>query len=210
MAKKSTKKAGPKLKFSNKWNYSEAPESTNHIELKSQYDLFINGKFVKPNSKKYFPTINPATEKKIASVAEANLGDVDKAVKAAKRAYDKVWSKMPGKERGKYIYRIARIMQERAREFAVIESMDGGKPIRESRDVDVPLSAAHFFYYAGWADKLSYAFPGVKPVPMGVAGQIIPWNFPLLMAAWKIAPALAAGNTVVLKPAETTDRKSVV
>ncbi|MBT8196621.1 MAG: aldehyde dehydrogenase family protein [Bacteroidia bacterium] len=204
MAKKKQNKRAPKLKFSNKWAYSAAPESTDHIELKEKYDLFINGKFVKPNSKKYFTTINPATEKKIASVAEANESDVDKAVKAARKAYDNTWSKMPGKERGKYLYRIARMIQERAREFSVIESMDGGKPIRESRDVDVPLAAAHFFYYAGWADKLNYAFPGVHPRSMGVAGQIIPWNFPLLMAAWKIAPALAAGNTVVLKPAETT------
>ena len=204
MANKKQKKSTPELKFSDKWKYSSAPESTEHIELKSQYDLFINGKFVKPASKKYFDTINPATEKKIASVAEANEADVDKAVKAAKKAYDNTWSKMPGKERGKYLYRIARMIQERAREFSIIESMDGGKPIRESRDVDVPLSAAHFFYYAGWADKLEYAFPGVNPKPLGVAGQIIPWNFPLLMAAWKIAPALATGNTVVLKPAETT------
>lgn len=166
--------------------------------------MFINGKFTSPQSKKYFDTINPAKETRIASVAEAGQADVDAAVSAARQAYNKVWSKMPARERGKYIYRIARLMQERARELAIIESMDGGKPIRESRDIDVPLAAAHFFYYAGWADKLDYALPGMKAEPMGVAGQIIPWNFPLLMAAWKIAPALACGNTVVLKPAETT------
>lgn len=192
------------LDFLTGWTYAPAPEGTEHIELKERYDLFINGKFVKPEKEKYFNTINPAAEEKIAEVAEATSEDVDRAVRAARKAYDNVWSKMAPKERGKYVYRIARLMQERAREFAVIESLDGGKPIRESRTVDVPLAAAHFFYYAGWADKLRYAFPGKKPVPLGVAGQIIPWNFPLLMAAWKIAPALATGNTVVLKPAETT------
>ncbi len=194
----------PKLDFTSKWAYAPSPESTDHVQLKEQYDLFINGKWVKPVKGKYFDTVNPATEKKLASVAEATQEDVDKAVKAARAAYENVWSKMPAKERAKYIYRIARMIQERAREFAVIESMDGGKAIRESRDVDVPLAAAHFFYYAGWADKLEYAFPGKTVSPVGVAGQIIPWNFPLLMAAWKIAPALATGNTVVLKPAETT------
>ncbi|HEX8516457.1 MAG TPA: aldehyde dehydrogenase family protein [Bacteroidia bacterium] len=192
-----------KLNFNQAWDLAPAPEDTKHISLKKQYDLFIDGEFVKPESKKYFATYNPATEEKLADVAEANEKDVDKAVKAARRAFGK-WSKLSGKERGKYIYRIARLMQERAREFAVIETLDGGKPIRESRDIDVPLAANHFFYYAGWADKLEYAFPNKKPKPLGVAGQIIPWNFPLLMAAWKIAPALAAGNTVVLKPAETT------
>jgi aldehyde dehydrogenase (NAD+) len=192
------------LNFSGDFKYAPAPEGTEHIELKEKYSLFINGKFVAPSSKKYFDTINPATEKKIASVADANAADVNLAVKAARNAYDKTWSKMPAAERGKYLYRIARIIQEKARELAVIESMDGGKPIRESRDIDVPLAAAHFFYNAGWADKLDYAFPGKKANPIGVAGQIIPWNFPLLMAAWKIAPALACGNTVVLKPAETT------
>lgn len=190
--------------FFTDWTYAPSPESTDHIKLNKQYDLFINGKFVKPNSKKYFTTINPATEEKLAEVALANEKDVDTAVNAAKNAYDKVWKKMPALERGKYIFRIARLLQERAREFAVIESLNGGKPIRESRDVDVPLAANHFFYYAGWADKLEYAFPNKKPQSLGVAGQIIPWNFPLLMAAWKIAPALATGNTVVLKPAETT------
>ena len=193
-----------KLEFNGTWDYAPSPESTSHIQLKKQYDLFIGGKFVKPNSKKYFDSINPATEAKLAEIAEADEKDVDKAVKAARNAYEKVWKKLPAKERGKYIYRIARLMQERAREFSVIETMDGGKPIRESRDIDIPLAANHFFYYAGWADKLEYAFPNKKPRPLGVAGQIIPWNFPLLMAAWKIAPALACGNTVVLKPAETT------
>src|SRR5216110_3303182 len=194
----------PKLKFNAGWEYAPAPESKAHIKLKDRYDLFINGKFVKPSSGKYFETINPATEEKLAEVAEANAADVDKAVKAARNAYERVWKKMPASERAKYIFRISRMIQERAREFAVIESMDGGKSIRESRDVDVPLAANHFFYYAGWADKLEYAFPNRYPQPLGVAGQIIPWNFPLLMAAWKIAPALAAGNTIVLKPAETT------
>jgi aldehyde dehydrogenase (NAD+) len=203
MATKKNKKE-TKLDFQFGWTYSPAPESADHIQLKAKYDLFINGKFVAPQSGKYFETINPAKETKIADIAEANEDDVDSAVKAARKAYTNVWSKMPAKERGKYIYRIARIIQERARELAVIESMNGGKAIRESRDVDVPLAAAHFFYYAGWADKLDYAFPGRVAKPLGVAGQIIPWNFPLLMAAWKIAPALAAGNTVVLKPAETT------
>jgi aldehyde dehydrogenase (NAD+) len=192
------------LNFSTSWSYAPAPEGTEHVQLKEQYSLFINGKFTAPAQGKYFDTINPATEKKIASVAQASAADVDKAVKAARTAHSGVWSKMPAAERGKYLYRIARILQEKARELAVIESIDGGKPIRESRDIDIPLAAAHFFYYAGWADKMDYAFPGRKAESLGVAGQIIPWNFPLLMAAWKIAPALACGNTVVLKPAETT------
>jgi aldehyde dehydrogenase (NAD+) len=186
------------------WGYAPAPESTDHIRLKDRYGLFIGGKFVPPASGKYFKTINPANEKVLAEVADAGQKDIDRAVKAARQAYEKVWRKMSGRERGKYVYRIARLIQERARELAVVESMDGGKPIRESRDVDIPLSAAHFFYHAGWADKLPYAFPGKKVSPVGVAGQIIPWNFPLLMVAWKVAPALACGNTVVLKPAETT------
>ena len=186
------------------WDYSPAPESTDHIQLKDQYDLFINGEFIPAVDGKYFDTINPSNEKKIAEVAEAGKADIEKAVASAQKAYKKTWSKMHPKERGKYIYRIARLLQERAREFSVIETMDGGKPIRESRDVDVPLAAAHFFYHAGWADKLEYAFPGRVAKPLGVVGQIIPWNFPLLMAAWKLAPALATGNTVVLKPAETT------
>ncbi len=189
--------------FKASWTYDEAPESTSHVHIKKQYELFIDGKFIPPSKGGYFETINPSNNQKIASVAEATAEDVDKAVKAANNAF-KSWSKLTGKERGKYIFRIARLIQERAREFAVIESLDGGKPIRESRDIDIPLAANHFFYYAGWADKLSYAFPNRKPKPIGVAGQIIPWNFPLLMAAWKIAPALATGNTVVLKPAETT------
>ena len=186
------------------WDYSPAPESTDHIQLKDQYDLFINGEFMPAVDGKYFDTINPSNEKKIAEVAEAGKADIEKAVASAQKAYEKTWSKMHPKERGKYIYRIARLLQERAREFSVIETMDGGKPIRESRDVDVPLAAAHFFYHAGWADKLEYAFPGRVAKPLGVVGQIIPWNFPLLMASWKLAPALATGNTVVLKPAETT------
>lgn len=193
-----------KLAFDGGWGYAPAPESTDHIKLRKRYGLFIGGKFVAPQKGQYFDSINPATEEKLARVAAASTADVDKAVKMARKAYAGPWSRMPAKERGKYIYRIARIMQERAREFAAIESLDGGKPIRESRDVDVPLAAAHFFYYAGWADKLNYAFPGRKAKALGVAGQVIPWNFPLLMAAWKIAPALACGNTVVLKPAETT------
>ena len=185
------------------WNYASAPESTDHIILKKQYDLFINGEFIKPNSNRYFKTVNPATDEVIASISEANKTDVDLAVISARKAF-KSWSKIQPKERAKYIFRIARMIQERSKEFAIIESIDGGKPIRESRDVDVPLAANHFFYYAGWADKLEYAFPNKTPKPLGVAGQIIPWNFPLLMAAWKIAPAIACGNTVVLKPAETT------
>ncbi|GAB4258265.1 MAG: aldehyde dehydrogenase family protein [Vicingaceae bacterium] len=193
-----------KIKLDTDWKLSPSPESTDHISIKQQYDLFIDGKWIKPDSKKYFKTINPANEQVIANIAEANDKDVDKAVKAARKAYNNVWSKLDAKERAKYLYRIARLIQEKAREFAVIESLDGGKPIRESRDVDVPLAASHFFYYAGWCDKLQYAFPNRSPKPIGVAGQITPWNFPLLMAAWKLAPALATGNTVVLKPAETT------
>ena len=192
------------LDFKTDWEYSPAPESTEHIHIEKKNNLFINGEFIPPVKGTYFETINPANEEKLADVAKAEQADVDKAVKAARSAYDKVWSKMKPAERGKYIYRIARLIQERAREFAVIESMDSGKPIRESRDIDIPLVSAHFFYYAGWADKLKYAFPGKQAKPIGVAGQIIPWNFPLLMAAWKLAPALATGNTVVLKPAETT------
>jgi aldehyde dehydrogenase (NAD+) len=202
MAKKNTSE--PALDFSSGWAYAPAPEDTKHIRLKEQYELFINGKFVKPAKGAYMNTINPATGKGLAKVADAGESDVQKAVKAARTAYDSVWSRMPAAERGKYLFRIARLIQERAREFAVVETLNGGKPIRESRDVDVPLAANHFFYYAGWADKLPYAFPNRNPKPLGVAGQIIPWNFPLLMAAWKIAPALATGNTVVLKPAETT------
>ena len=185
------------------FEYAPAPESRSIVDIKPSYGLFIDGEFVDGHGKS-FKTISPATEEVLAEVAEADDADVDAAVKAARKAYDKVWSKMPGRERAKYLYRIARIIQERSRELAVLESIDNGKPIKESRDVDVPLVAAHFFYYAGWADKLEYAGLGTDPQPLGVAGQVIPWNFPLLMLAWKIAPALACGNTVVLKPAETT------
>lgn len=204
MATDKTRTQDSRLQFNTDWEYAPAPENRDHIQLKERYELFIDGQWVEPQSGKYFDTINPATEEKLAEVAEANAADVDRAVQAARKAYDKYWSKMSGKDRGKYIYRIARMIQEKAREFAVIESLDGGKPIRESKSVDIPVAANHFFYYAGWADKLEYAFPNRRPQPVGVAGQIIPWNFPLLMAAWKIAPALATGNTVVLKPAETT------
>ncbi|HEX7601489.1 MAG TPA: aldehyde dehydrogenase family protein [Polyangiaceae bacterium] len=192
------------LDFGKAWEYAPAPEATDHVHLAKRYELFIGGKWVAPHSKTYFPTISPSTEKKLADIAEADAADVDAAVRAARHAYDKYWAKMPGSERAKYLFRIARAIQEKARELAIVETMDGGKPIKESRDVDIPLAAAHFFYHAGWADKLAYAFQGRKVRPLGVAGQIIPWNFPLLMAAWKLAPALACGNTVVLKPAETT------
>ncbi|GBL28662.1 betaine-aldehyde dehydrogenase [Actinomycetes bacterium] len=189
---------GEKLTF----EYAPAPESRALVSIKPKYGHFIGGKFVAGS--KHFPTINPATEEVLSQIALAGKNDIDAAVKAARKAYTTTWSKMSGKERGKYLFRIARIMQERSREFAVLETLDNGKPIRESRDVDVPLAAAHFFYHAGWADKLEYAGLGTTPKAHGVAGQIIPWNFPLLMLAWKVAPALAAGNTVVLKPAETT------
>ena len=189
---------GEKLSF----DYAPAPESRAIVSIKPKYGHFIGGKFVAGS--KHFPTINPATEEVLSQIALAGKNDIDAAVKAARKAYTTTWSKMSGKERGKYLFRIARIMQERSREFAVLETLDNGKPIRESRDVDVPLAAAHFFYHAGWADKLEYAGLGTTPKAHGVAGQIIPWNFPLLMLAWKVAPALAAGNTVVLKPAETT------
>jgi aldehyde dehydrogenase (NAD+) len=188
----------------NKWEYAPSLEGTSHVQLKEKYELFIDGKWVKPSSGRYFDSINPANEEKLAEIAWASDADVDLAVNAARKAYTEVWSIMKPSERAKYIFRIARLMQEHARELAVIETMDGGKPIRESRDIDVPLACNHFFYYAGWADKLQDAFPHRKVQSLGVAGQIIPWNFPLLMAAWKIAPALAAGNTVVLKPAEST------
>lgn len=192
------------LQFGNDWEYAPAPEATDHVKIDSRYELFIAGKWRAPKSGKYFDTISPSTEKKLSEVAEANEKDVDEAVAAARFAYEKYWSKLKPADRAKYMFRIARALQEKARELAIVESMDGGKPIKESRDVDIPLAAAHFFYHAGWADKLEYAFHGRKVRPLGVAGQIIPWNFPLLMAAWKIAPALACGNTVVLKPAETT------
>ena len=192
----------PQLIFGDLWEYDPAPETADP-KLKSRYDLFIGGKFVAPKSGKYFDSINPGTEEVLAEIALANQADVDAAYQAAQKAFA-AWSKLPGAERGKCLYRIARLIQDRAREFAVAESMDGGKPIKESRDFDVPMTAAHFFYHAGWADKLEYAVPGAKVVPLGVVGQVIPWNFPLLMLAWKIAPALAMGNTVVIKPAETT------
>ncbi|HLV73085.1 acyl-CoA reductase-like NAD-dependent aldehyde dehydrogenase [Actinomadura hallensis] len=185
------------------FEYAPAPESRDVVDIRGSYGLFIDGEFVDGHGEP-FKSINPADESVLADVARADETDVDRAVKAARRAFDTVWGPMPGRERAKYLYRIARIVQERARELAVLESIDNGKPIRESRDVDVPLVAAHFFYYAGWADKLRYAGFGDDPRPVGVAGQVIPWNFPLLMLAWKIAPALACGNTVVLKPAETT------
>jgi aldehyde dehydrogenase (NAD+) len=189
---------------SKKFDYAPAPESRAILDLQPSYGLFINGEFVDPVDGRSFKTISPATEEVLAEVSEAGQVDVDRAVQAARRAYNRVWSKMPPRERGKYLYRIARILQERARELAVLESLDNGKPIRESRDVDIPLVAAWFFYYAGWADKLDHAGFGPDPQALGVAGQVIPWNFPLLMLAWKIAPAVATGNTVVLKPAETT------
>lgn len=191
---------GPPMTF----EYSPSLEATDVVKIQDKNKLFIGGKFIAPTSNKYFPTYNPATGEVLAQIAEANARDVDLAVKTARKAYNSVWAKMKGKERGRYLYRIARIIQERSKEFMVLETLDNGKPIKESRDVDIPLVAAHFFYYAGWADKLDYAIPGKKTSPLGVVGQIIPWNFPLLMAAWKIAPALAAGNTVVIKPAETT------
>jgi len=182
--------------------FAPAPEDASILRLKSRYGHYIGGKWTRGGKPR--ASINPATGETIAEFSEAGAKEVDAAVRAARAAYDGVWSKLPAAERGKYLFRLARLLQERAREFAVLESLDGGKPIRESRDIDIPLAAAHFFYHAGWADKLEYAFPGRRPRPLGVAGQIIPWNFPLLMAAWKIAPALATGNTVVLKPAETT------
>ncbi|MFI5486560.1 MULTISPECIES: aldehyde dehydrogenase family protein [Micromonospora] len=186
------------------FEYAPAPESRSVVDIKPSYGLFIDGKFVDPTDGGSFKSINPASEEVLAEVAEGGAGDVDRAVRAARAAYEKVWGPMPGRDRAKYLFRIARIIQERSRELAVLESLDNGKPIKESRDVDLPLVAAHFFYYAGWADKLEHAGFGPNPRPLGVAAQVIPWNFPLLMLAWKIAPALAAGNTVVLKPAETT------
>ncbi len=208
-AKKSPRSAArsgrpaPELIFGDLWEFDPAPESADP-KLKPRYDLFIDGKFVAPKGGKYFDAINPANEQKLAEIALASPADVDAAYAAAKRAHDGVWGKMPGRERAKYLYRIARLLQDRAREFAVAETLDGGKPIKESRDFDVPMAAAHFFYHAGWADKLDYVAPGRRVAPLGVVGQVIPWNFPLLMCAWKLAPALAMGNTVVLKPAETT------
>ncbi|QSI47066.1 aldehyde dehydrogenase family protein [Thermobispora bispora] len=188
------------------FEYAPAPESRDIVDIQPSYGLFINGEWVEPHSEERHPTVNPATEEPLSEIAWADEADVDRAVEAARKAFV-TWSAMRGAERAKYLFRIARIIQERARELAVLETLDNGKPIRESRDVDLPLVAAHFFYYAGWADKLAYAGlgrPGREPRPIGVAGQVIPWNFPLLMLAWKVAPALACGNTVVLKPAETT------
>lgn len=193
-----------RLNFGGKWDYAPAPESFDYLKIAPRHELFIGGDFVAPSSGKYFETINPATEEKLSEVAHGTEADVDRAVRAARSAFETSWGKMTGRERAKHLYRVARIIQEKARELAVLETMDGGKPIKETRDIDLPLVAAHFFYHAGWADKLEYAFPGRTPAPLGVAGQIIPWNFPLLMAAWKIAPALACGNTVVIKPSKTT------
>ena len=193
----------PQLLFGNLWEYDPAPELADP-RLNEEYQLFIGGEFTAPKSGRFFDSINPANEKVLARIAQAGKADVDAAFVAAEKAYGNYWSKLAGKDRGKYLYRIARLLQDHAREFAVAESMDGGKPIKESRDFDVPVAAAHFFYYAGWADKLDYATPGLKASPYGVVGQIIPWNFPLLMLAWKIAPALATGNCIVIKPAETT------
>jgi aldehyde dehydrogenase (NAD+) len=185
------------------WDYAPAPEATDHIRLADRYELFVGGAWQPPAEGTYAPTVNPATEQPLAEVAQAGAADVDRAVAAARAALP-AWRALPALERGKYVFRIARLIQERARELAIVETLDGGKPIRESRDVDVPAAAAHFFYYAGWADKLQYGVAGRKAKPHGVVGQIVPWNFPLLMAAWKLAPALACGNTAVLKPAETT------
>jgi aldehyde dehydrogenase (NAD+) len=198
-----TGRPAPELIFGDLWEFDPAPETADP-KLKSRYDLFINGEFVAPKAGKYFDSINPANEQKLADIALAGREDVDAAYAAAQRAFDTVWGRMPGRERSKYLFRIARLLQDRAREFAVAETIDGGKPIKEARDFDVPMTAAHFFYHAGWADKLEYVAPGRRLAPLGVVGQVIPWNFPLLMLAWKIAPALAMGNTVVLKPAETT------
>ena len=201
MAKKNMEEI--RIEFDTDWKYDPAPESVAHIKLNKKYEHYIGGEWKSPAEGKYFNTVNPASGKRLARIASGSSRDIDDAVAAARKAYGP-WSALPGKERGKWLFKLARQIQERAREFAVIESLDGGKPIRESKTVDIPLAAAHFFYHAGWADKLKYAFPGRSPEPLGVMGQIIPWNFPLLMAAWKLAPALATGNTVVLKPAETT------
>jgi aldehyde dehydrogenase (NAD+) len=190
------------------WEYDPAPETADP-KLKPRYDLFIGGRFVAPSTGQYFDSINPATEQKLAELALGGAADVDAACRAAARAFDTIWGRMPGRERGKYLFRIARLLQDRAREFAVAETMDNGKPIRETRDFDVPMCAAHFFYHGGWADKLEYVAPGRRLVPLGVVGQVIPWNFPLLMLSWKIAPALAAGNCVVIKPASNTSITAV-
>jgi aldehyde dehydrogenase (NAD+) len=195
-------KRGERSPVPTDWAYAPAPESRDIVTLRERYGLYVGGSWLEPAET--YETLSPSTEEPLAQIGQASEADVLGAVESARGAFENGWSSLPGSERAKYLFRIARILQERSREFAVLESLNGGKPIKESRDVDLPLAAAHFFYYAGWADKLEYAFPNRKPRPLGVAGQIIPWNFPLLMLAWKIAPALAAGNTVVLKPAETT------
>jgi aldehyde dehydrogenase (NAD+) len=205
-AEKKTARPGrprPELIFGDLWEYDPAPETADP-KLKPRYELFIDGRFVPPAGGKYFDSINPANEQKLAELALGGAADVDAACAAAQRAFTGVWGKLPGRERGKYLFRIARLLQDRAREFAVAETMDNGKPIKETRDFDVPMAAAHFFYHAGWADKLEYVAPGRRLAPLGVVGQVIPWNFPLLMLSWKIAPALAAGNCVVIKPASNT------
>ncbi len=198
------KTTGATIDLPGDWRYAPSRQSSAPVTIADRYGLFINGGWQRPASGEWFPTINPSTEETLSEIAVADGADVGRAVKAARNAYEEVWGPMSGTERAKYLFRIARMIQERAREIAVLETMDGGKPIRESRDFDIPQAAAHFFYHAGWADKLEYAFPGIDPKPLGVAAQVIPWNFPFLMLAWKIAPALATGNTVVLKPAETT------
>jgi aldehyde dehydrogenase (NAD+) len=198
----------PELLFGDFWEFDPAPETADP-RIKPRYDLFIGGRFVAPASGKYFDSINPANEQKLTELALGGEADVDAAFQAAAQAYDTGWRKLPGRERGKYLFRIARLLQDRAREFAVAETMDNGKPIRETRDFDVPMAAAHFFYHGGWADKLDYLAPGRRVAPLGVVGQVIPWNFPLLMLSWKIAPALAAGNCVVIKPATNTPLTAV-
>ena len=196
------KKKGKQALVPSGWDYAPAPESRDIVRIDERYGHFVCGEWLEPSES--YTTISPSSEEPLAEIGQATPEEVNGAIAAAREAFENGWSSLPGSERAKYLFRIARILQERSREFAVLESLNGGKPIKESRDVDLPLAAAHFFYYAGWADKLEYAFPNRRPRPVGVAGQIIPWNFPLLMLAWKIAPALAAGNTVVLKPAETT------
>ena len=203
MRERTEEQTTPQLSFGKTWQYAKAVEGSDHFTVEKRYELFVNGEWQAPQSGEHFATINPATGEPLSEVAQASATDVAAAVRAARAAFPK-WSKLPGAVRGRYLFRIARLIQERARELACLETMDNGKPIRETRDVDVPLAAQHFFYHAGWADKLDLCFPGQSPRPLGVVGQVIPWNFPLLMAAWKLAPALAAGNTVVLKPAETS------
>ncbi len=203
-------KRAPNLPATFEWEYAPAPEAKDIVQLRERYGLYIGGQEIDPSTGEWFASISPSTEEALFEVAQAGEKDVSLAVDTARDAFENGWSELAPPERAKYLFRIARLIQERSRELAVAESLDGGKPIRESRDVDVPLAAAHFFYYAGWADKLEYAFPNRSPRPLGVAAQIIPWNFPLLMLAWKIAPALACGNTVVLKPAETTPLTAMI